>query len=229
MADVLLLTGGPDHAHDFDALATALGSILDEDHHTTTVWDPDAAAVILAGDRPDVVVVNALRWQMSADRYAPWRERWGYRTTQVFREMMAAFVAEGGGLFANHTATICFDDWAEWGDIVGGSWNWERSWHPEPSRVKVDLCGDHPVIAGMVDGFEVVDEVYSDLDLRPGIEVLGRAVPSDASEAQPVVWAHRYGEGRVVYDGFGHDATSLLADGHGDLIRRAVRWVAKEI
>lgn len=229
MAEVLLLTGGPDHAHNFDELATALVSILDEDHETTTVWDPDAAAVILASQTPDVVVINALRWQMTAERYAPWRDRWGYRTTEVFRELMAGFVADGGGLFANHTASICFDDWSGWGDIVGGSWNWERSWHPEPAPVKAELSGQHRVIEGLGESFEVIDEVYGDLDLRPGIEVLATAVRTDADDPQPVVWAHHYGEGRVVYDGFGHDSASLLAPGHSGLIRRAVRWVAKEI
>jgi type 1 glutamine amidotransferase len=231
MAEVLFITGGPDHAHDFDGLAVALGSIIDEAHVTTTVWHPDDAVAILTDDatRPDVVVINALRWQMSAERYAPWRDRWGYVTSPEFAAAMSGFVADGGGLFANHTASICFDDWPHWGQIVGGSWNWERSSHPEPHRVKVQFEGDHPVTAGLGSGFEIVDEVYGDLDLQPDIEVLGRARRFDDDEPQPVIWAHRYGEGRVLYDGFGHDAASVLSDQHSDLIRRALRWVAGEI
>jgi type 1 glutamine amidotransferase len=43
-----------------------------------------------------------------------------------------------------------------------------------------------------------------------------------------VVWAHRFGAGRVVYDGFGHDAASINDPHHAALIRAAARWCAKE-
>jgi type 1 glutamine amidotransferase len=38
----------------------------------------------------------------------------------------------------------------------------------------------------------------------------------------------RFGAGRVVYDGFGHDAASINDPHHAALIRAAARWCAKE-
>jgi type 1 glutamine amidotransferase len=52
---------------------------------------------------------------------------------------------------------------------------------------------------------------------------------SDDDRDQPVVWAHRYGAGRVVYDGFGHDATSINDADHAALLRRAVDWVTEGV
>ncbi len=42
--------------------------------------------------------------------------------------------------------------------------------------------------------------------LRDDVEVLAVAKRTPDDDDQPVVWAHRYGAGRVVFDGFGHDA-----------------------
>lgn len=231
MATLLLLTGGLDHAHDFTALAEALGSIIGEEHEVFEIWEPDEAIERLSDprSRPDAVVVNALRWRMLGDRFEPWRDQWAFTTSDEFRQTLTDFIAAGGGLFANHTASICFDDWDEWGNIVGGRWNWDRSWHPPPGPVEVELVGKHPVIAGLGGRLNVVDEVYGDLDLQAGIEVLGFARRNEEDQLQPVIWAHQFGRGRVLYDGFGHDAASLLGTGHRDLIRQGLRWVTKEI
>jgi type 1 glutamine amidotransferase len=132
---------------------------------------------------------------------------------------------------AVHTAPICFDDWPEWGDIVGASWRWGVSSHPPLGPVVARRVARHPVLDGL-DGLggevELVDEVYGDLDVRQGIEVLAvaRRTPEDAE--QPVVWAHRHGSGRVVYDGFGHDVASVRHPDNARLLTQAVAWVAAE-
>jgi type 1 glutamine amidotransferase len=225
MTRVLVVTGGPDYAHDFDATGAALaalaGAVADE---VDVVAHPDAAARRLA-DRWDALVINALWWRMLDTAYDHLRPQWGYTTSSAVRESFAAFVAAGGGLLASHTATICFDDWPEWGAIVGGAWQWGRSSHPPLGPVDARLVGAHPVVAGMPPSLELDDEVYGDLALQPGVDVLAvaRRGPDDAD--QPVVWTHRYGNGRVVYDGFGHDTTSLVQPDHHRLLRQALEWV----
>jgi hypothetical protein len=42
-----------------------------------------------------------------------------------------------------------------------------------------------------------------------------------------VVWAHRYGSGRVVYDGFGHDVGSLVDPDHARLLRQSLAWITE--
>lgn len=226
MVRTLVLTGGPDHAHDFGETGSALVDIFSEaGHEVELVEHPDVAAQRLTAGVHDVLVVNALRWRMRGERYDAWRDEWGYETDPATQQAIETFVAAGGGLVGNHTAPICFDDWPGWREVLGGAWNWERSSHPLPAPVHATLGGSHPVVDGLSGGLDLVDEVYGDLDLADGVEVLGTARRHPGDEPQPVVWAHHHGEGRVVYDAFGHDAASLHDPAHARLLRQAVGWV----
>lgn len=226
MTRVLLLTGGSPHAHDFPAIGASLGTVLSAaGHDVVRVGHPDEAADRLVGGQHDVLVVHGLWWRMLDDVYEPWRE-FAYSTPPSTRETIEGFVRGGGGLLALHTAPICFDDWPGWGDIVGGSWHWGISSHPPVGPVSARIVSDHPVVAGLSSTIELVDEVYGDLDVRDGTETLALAKRSDGDAGQPVVWTYRCGDGRVVFDGFGHDDTSIADADHARLIRQAVDWVA---
>jgi type 1 glutamine amidotransferase len=83
-------------------------------------------------------------------------------------------------------------------------------------------------MAGVPAQLHLVDEVYGDMDLRPGTEVLMTARRTPDDRDQPVVWVATYGSGRVVYDGFGHDTASVTQTDHARLLRNAVTWVAGE-
>jgi type 1 glutamine amidotransferase len=225
----LVLTGGPDHAHDFPSSGAALAAVVGlAGFDVTVVDDPEAAATRLTEGAFAVLVVNALRWRMLDERYRPWREQWGYSPSAAVRDTLSGFVACGGGLVGSHTASICFDDWPGWGELLGGAWDWDRSSHPPLGPAEVRVVATHPVVAGLPRSFTVVDEVYGDQRLQPGIEVLAvsRRTPDDAE--QPVVWAHAFGTGRVVYEGFGHDASSLQQPELARLVQQAVRWAAPE-
>jgi hypothetical protein len=228
----LLVSGGPDYAHDFHASAAALAGVLAvAGFDTTVVHHPDAVVDALS-DEVGLLVVNALWWQMTHERYDALRAEWGYSTPAATRSAITDFVAAGGGLLGSHTASICFDDWPEWGTVLGGAWNWERSSHPPAAPVHARVvsaeAAAHPVLAGLAPTLDLVDEVYGEVDLADGCEVLMVARRTADDREQPVVWAHRFGAGRVVYDGFGHDAASINDPHHAALIRAAARWCAKE-
>jgi len=238
MGRLLVLTGGPDYAHDFSATSAALVELLGASGHDVELADhPDDAADRLGRGDHDALVVNALRWRMLGDRYDEWRTEWGYSTPLATRRTIDGYVAAGGGLVGVHTASVCFDDWPEWRDVLGGAWSWGRSSHPAPAPVRPAVVASHPVVDGLggrsgrseaadrADELALVDEVYGDLDLAEGIEVLVTALRHAADEPQPVVWAHRHGDGRVVYDAFGHDVTSLCVPAHVRLLQQAAAWV----
>lgn len=226
MSAVVVLAGGSPHAHDFDAIRAALVDVVTSaGHDVVDTADPDTAAVLL--DEADALVVDGLWWRMLGDAYDAWRDAHAYSPPESTRRALVGFVADGGGLVALHTTSICFDDWPEWGDVVGGSWRWGHSSHPPYGPVRADVVADratHPVVAGLPATIQLDDEVYGDLDLRSGIDVLvtARRAPDDAE--QPVVWTHRYGSGRVVYDGFGHDADSIRHRDNSRLIAQALAW-----
>ena len=228
VARVLVLAGGSPHAHDFAAAGLALADLVEgAGHHVELADHPDAAATQL-GPAVDALVVCGLWWRMRGHAYDRWRPRYGYETSPATRRAITDFVGAGGGLLAVHTAVICFDDWVGWGPIVGGAWRWGVSSHPDQGAVDARIVAEHPVVAGLPERFELVDEVYGDLDLVDGIEVLAVAKRSVDDADQPVVWAHRYRAGRVVFDGFGHDEASIRHADNGRLLRQALSWIVDD-
>jgi hypothetical protein len=225
MSLVVVLTGGSPHAHDFDAIGAALATLLRTHGHDVERLDsPDDAADRLDRGGVDALVIDGLWWQMLDDVYEPWRAH-AYVTPPSTRASIDGFVAGGGGLVALHTTPICFDDWPEWGDIVGGAWRWGVSSHPPLGPVNAAIIGDHRVVAGLPASIDLVDEVYGDLAVSAGVETLAVARRTPDDQDQPVVWTHRYGAGRVVFDGFGHDAASIVDHVHSRLIEQSVDWV----
>lgn len=226
MSRITVITGGPDYAHDFTGAhgtGTTLAALLREAGHEVYCTD-DIDSAFLDGHDADVMVINALRWRMLAPQYAQWRDEWAYSPSAPAREALVEFVRDGGGLVACHTAVICFDDWPQWGEVLGGAWVWGTSSHPAPAPISASLVGaGHPVLQG-VDRLDLVDEVYGDLAMSPEVTVLATARRHADDTDQSVVWTHTYGRGRVVVDGFGHDAASLLVPQHRQLLLNAVDW-----
>ncbi|MDH3292752.1 MAG: ThuA domain-containing protein [Acidimicrobiia bacterium] len=230
MRRVLVLVGGSPHAHDFGAVGRVLVDIARTEGHDVTLVDhPDAAAESLwAPDpigRPELLVVHGLWWRMDGPAYDRWRPDHGYTTSPEWRDAVSDHVAGGGPLLALHTAPICFDDWPEWGNIVGGAWQWGISSHPPLGPVTAMVVDGHPVTAGLPPELRLRDEVYGDLAVRDGIDVLLRARRHPDDDLQPIGWVHRFGRGRVVYDGLGHDARSLTDPAHRRLITQAMGWL----
>jgi type 1 glutamine amidotransferase len=232
---VLVVTGGPgpDHAHDFCDPVTGTGPALVRlciaaGHEAELTDDVESGFRRLADEPFDVVLVNALRWRMEAPQYERWRAEFAVSLSETARRAVVEFVERGGGLVGNHTASICFDDWPGWADLLGGGWVWGRSSHPRPAPVEVHVTAEHPVVAGLPTVFTLVDEVYGDQELCPGTEVLAIARRTPEDDPQPMVWVATRGQGRVVYDALGHDVASLTDPVHAQLLTQCVAWAARQ-
>lgn len=223
MTSNLLLTGGHP-GHDWSALGASVAATLaDEGIATEVIDDPGALATRLTGrDRPELVTVTALRFTMGADRYADRRARWAYSPDAATRRALVDHVEAGGGLLALHTACVCFDDWAGWGDLLGAAWSWGRSSHRPVAPVRIEPTTQRHPVTGGVGPFTLTDEVYADLDPRPGLVALATSTQEGASH--PVLWVREQGSGRVVVDTLGHTPASLEAPAHRVLLRRGALW-----
>ncbi|RMF10984.1 MAG: ThuA domain-containing protein [Alphaproteobacteria bacterium] len=225
MASNLILTGGI--FHPFETAAPALAELLSEVGIDSVVrWDVDEALAEMAdGAAYDLVTVYALRWRMlDHEKYEPYRAEWAMSLSSAARTALSAHVRSGGGLLGLHTATICFDDWPEWPELLGGRWVWGRSHHPPvgPVQVRLDTRG-HPLTRGL-DDFSLQDEVYHHLDMVPDAVALATADNPEGEGPQTVIWAHTVDSGRVVYDALGHDAAALRAPVHSRILQRAAAW-----
>lgn len=227
----LLLSGGP--GHDFAAMSAALTAIAtDAGFDTTVVTDPaDAIDALRARDRRgapnwQLFTVHALRWRMQPERYADERGRFAYTLDDDDAAALDQYVTAGGGLLALHTAVICFDAHPAWHSLVGATWNWELSHHPPvgPTAIGPTAAGRQHAITRDTMPFSLVDELYYDLDVDPGVAPL--LVGRDGEHDQPVLWARAHGHGRVVTDVLGHGLESLDDAVHRTVLLRAARWAA---
>jgi type 1 glutamine amidotransferase len=229
MSGAVIYAGGI--AHPFEQAAPALRTILEDVGFAARIsFELDEVLGWLKADADALLVVYALRWSMTQhEKYATHRAQWSLVLADTAREAITRHVGAGAGLLGVHTASICFDNWPEWRDVLGGAWRWGKSWHPALGPVQVRLDRTHFLTRGLPD-FSLNDEVYSDLDFAPGVEIAGHAEgqqdeASRATGSQPALWTHRYGRGRVVCDSLGHDAASLGHPVHRRLLQRAALWI----
>ena len=220
----LILTGGI--RHDFDGNTASVVELLSEiDIQSEITTDIESGVARLAEDSFDLLTVMALRWRMEGDpKYAPHRAQWALSLSSAARKAIQDFVADGGGIFGLHTACLCFDDWANWRDVLGGVWLWGRSFHPPLGPISVSLTGEsHPLTAGLPD-FDLIDEVYSGLSIAADVTPLLTAQAASQDDDEPVLWARHVGRGRVAFDGLGHDRASLTHQVHSRVIQRCAAW-----
>ncbi|MGZ4650631.1 MAG: ThuA domain-containing protein, partial [Kineosporiaceae bacterium] len=154
----VIVSGGV--AHDFPATSAELARVLGEAGFAASVSE-DVEAVLTglpaagAGPRP-LVVLNLLRWTMQVERYAHLRDQWSISLSPQARAGLTGHVTAGGGLLAMHGASICFDDWPQWRELLGGMWRWDTSSHPPlDGPVDVRVADAHPIVARVPD-FRIV-------------------------------------------------------------------------
>lgn len=229
MAENLILIGGI--YHPFEESSAALAECLgDVGILSTITMDIESGLEQLAsGDRFSLLTIYALRFSMvQHEKYGPYRDEWAFSLSEAGQTAIRSHVEQGGGLLAMHTASICFDNWPEWRDILGGAWDWSRSFHPEISPIHVDIASkDHAIMSNLND-FDVTDEIYHHLAPLPDVEPLLTAQASEEEGPQTIMWARRLGQGRVVYDGLGHDAASVRNATHQRILKRAALWALQQ-
>lgn len=221
----VVISGGL--THDFPATTACLATLLAEQGIDAVVHE-DVEAGLRSLSGAALLVVNALRWTMTGpatpDRYRDLAATAGASPSPAARAAFAEHLHGGGGLLGMHTASICFDDWPEWGEALGGVWVWGRSSHPPLGTARIGVTAPkHPLVHGL-GGFAIDDEVYSDLEYAPGLEPLLTA--QDPRPGQPLMWAREHGGGRVVYDALGHHPASYAVAPHREMVRRAIGWTA---
>ncbi len=224
-----MLSGGP--GHDFDATTRELGALsADIGLNPTVVTEPVEffTALRRAEEREippwQLITVNALRWRMETNRYADQRDRLAFALGAADAAVLARYVAEGGGLLVLHTGVICFDAEPTWHELVGASWNWETSSHPPVADIEVAVTPagrEHPITQA-VTPFCVRDELY--LRLETVDDLVPLLTASHLGQDQPLLWARRFGKGRVVTDVLGHGTESMINPVHRAVLRGALAW-----
>lgn len=214
--------------HPWSATAPFWDDFFHALHMPCSVYENlDEGCAALCEQDHDLLVVSTLRWTMSQnERYAPQRAQWAYDIPQAARTAIAQHLQRGGALLAIHAASISFDTWPEWEDMVGGRWVWDQSGHPPYGPIQTRIIEkDHPLMQGVAD-FETMDEVYGNLRRSPHIHVLAES-RAQGGAWMPTVWCHEWQGARVCYDALGHNMASFTSPDHRRLLVQAVNWLLK--
>jgi len=120
---------------------------------------------------------------------------------------------DGKGFIGIHSASITFTSWPEYGKMLGGYFD-GHPWGIFQAPLEVEDA-QFPGMKFLSSSFEIRDEIYQIKDfshensrvllsLDASKLDLTRKGVKQTEHGFPVIWAHSYGKGRVLYDGLGH-------------------------
>jgi type 1 glutamine amidotransferase len=142
------------------------------------------------------------------------------------RPAFRRFVRRGGAFLGTHSASDTLHGWPAFEGLLGGEF--ERHGAVQPGRLLV-ARRQHPVTSGLPRSFTLTDEFYEfRVPVPPGTRVLVRVDPESLADEEapelPVVWARRYGQGRVFYSALGHPQSAWQHPLHRRILRRGLAW-----
>jgi uncharacterized protein len=238
----LIIAGDPFHPPETQAptLTAIMASIGIE---SDVEEDVEEGCRKLASGKYDLLTFSAARWRMLNATSGPVNPEaisapsrpdpyWALSLSEFGREAIRKHLRGGGSMLAMHSAAIAFDDWPEWGEIIGTRWMWGQSGHPALGPVEARFIPGFTAIPLVADlpPFECEDEAYGGMWVSPDVTPLAEVravapgVSGPGSTWTPALWTHHWQGGRIVYDALGHAAPSLDHPVHRRVITRAALW-----
>lgn len=263
--NVLIVSKGHDYDH-----SSFLGMFADCDDLEVTLVEHPAAAVVLndaSAARYNVVFFYDMCGVPGLALPHDGSEGSGHPTAE-YEQAITALLARGTGLLLVNHATVSWANWPLWRDISGSSFmltegelrgkvvpgSGYRGGHGPLANATVQLrpaqsaSEQHPVLAGIKDGFEVTDELYLKTAaygdrvqplLTADYAFIGEnfSPPPLASEAEQarwdhppgsnlVAWLNAAGKSPVVVSDIGDSPVAYNNPNYRRFIVNACRWLA---
>jgi type 1 glutamine amidotransferase len=223
-----VLTGGPYHpvAEQFGAVQTLLDG-------SATVVCRDGAAAFDDLDGCDLFVAAGLHWtglDSGAHQWPDGVEQCAYHPPDpAQKQAFVNYVASGRPLLAWHGGTGSFDDWPEFGMLLGFRWVWGTTAHSPFGHWRVEIGSTgHPVVAGVED-YELDDELYYAVATPDGLDLdVHAAAPYDGVPRPMIVTAEGGripGAGRTAFLANGHDMRALESASFRRAIVNTIGWL----
>ena len=153
------------------------------------------------------------------------------------RQAILDFVKNGKGFVAIHSGTGTFFEWTPYQDMINAIFDG----HPWSQKVRITVEDPkHPTMKGVPQSVEINDEIYQHKNWeRARTHVIAHLdVDSVNLKAKGVnrtdkdfgiVWAHRYGKGRVYVNALGHTKEVWDADWFEKMIVQGIHWAMAEL
>ena len=218
-SSALILSGGV--AHDYAVTSPMLATILQHGGITAEITERLHDLTEARLHDFDVLILNCVRWS------AEWSDGPDgvYRFGDDARRNVIDFLESGKGLVALHAATINFDDWPAYRDILGGCWEWEHAGHGpyQPGWMMHIVDRAHPITQG-IDDFEIHDELYHTLTLTRHVHTLMTTLWN--GKLHPMAWTTSYGPARIHYNALGHGLETFRHPSFQQMLKQGVLWAA---
>ena len=220
---IRFFVGGPAF-HPTGEQAAAICKWLGE-RYRYEIWD--GAAAFDGLETVDLLVIMGLHWTgMTGCNlvYEPLNEQ----RKEAFRNHVRA----GKPLLNFHGGIASYDDWPEFGLLLGFRWDWKLTTHGHFGMVRVTIGPEaHPITAGIPD-HELADELYVNIQATPGMS-LGVHARTELSGAQfPMILTGEGGRiegaGRTVYLANGHDMRAFQSPALPGIWTNTIRWLLNQ-
>ncbi len=262
--NVLIVSKG--HAYDHDGFLAMFEA--DPGINVTLVEQPAAQVILRPGNvgRYDAILFYDMSGIPNIGSRHDEADAMGLPTDD-FRDAMVALLEQGKGMVLLNHGTVSWPNWPLWREIHGSSFLLQagevfgetmpgsgyRGGHgpyPNPELTLTPVNPEHPVTAGLENGFTIQDEIYlkapnfeahvlplmrGDYDyVAANFTPPPLAPPEEqASWAHPpgsnlVVWARAARNSPVVAADIGDSPAAFANPGFRRLLGNALRWVASE-
>jgi type 1 glutamine amidotransferase len=217
---LLILSGA--NNHDWKATTPVLRKMYEESGRFTVDVTDDVPALTAADfAKYDALVCNYTTYPKVAGH------RWPAATEKAFLD----YIAAGHGFALFHAASTAWNDWPEFGDLIGLTWQMSKSGHGAYHSFAVRIVDkEHPVTKGMKDFQHLKDELYHRQLLHPSGHLLATAFSDKSTngtgENEPMIIVIEHGKGRIFHNAMGHDAKAMACAGFQTLMLRGTEWAA---
>ena len=211
---VLIVTGFDVGSHKWEESTKLVHAILEKTgrFEATISEDKEVFAATSLSDYQAVVL-----------SYGFWKEA---DPSEKAQAGLLDYVKNGGNVVALHFACSSFQDWNEYGVLLGRVWKEGIGGHGPYGEFEVNIkAPQHPITKGLED-FKTEDELYAKLNGDAKIEVLASAYSDWSGKVEPIVFVKKYGKGRVVQNVLGHGLDSKQNESYQRLLCRGVEWAA---
>lgn len=142
-------------------------------------------------------------------------------------------MVSGRPLLGWHGGIASYDDWTDFGALIGFRWDWRVTLHSPYKEwdVKVESTG-HPVIEG-VGSYRIEDELYYNVQVTPGFDYVVHAwAQVEEGIRFPMIMTGEGGRiegaGKTAYLANGHDLRSTSCAVFRKAAINAILWLLEK-
>jgi type 1 glutamine amidotransferase len=211
-----------------------LGGAGPEDEAVTNMYRPQVEAdrALITSGSPHVKALSTLEWP-TEEQFATADVIMLYQHPKCLsdvkhQQQIEMFLNRGGGLVLSHY--VLWNASPAVADLLGLAKGKDSKYKHKVVTLKMPEPR-HPIMHGLPDTFTLADECFWNLQGdRSKVTALATSDESvgDKISAEPVIWAHEHGKGRVVASTLGHFDWTFDDPFFRTILLRGIAWTAGE-